>query len=421
MTLRAHAIRRTILAGLVAAAVHAPAARAQGWWPQLTLSGYGTLGAVHSDNGEADYLVDAFKPNGPGHTRDLSWDVDSRLALQATARFSPGATAVVQVIAQQGHDDRWKPVLEWANVRFEVTPDIAVRMGREVLPVYMVTDSRRVGYANPWVRPPVEVYSLVPVTSVDGGDVTWRQAIGGGNNTLQLTIGRAEADFPDASGFDAGTAEARSLVSLVNTFEIGALTLRGSYGEAKLTIASYRDAFGVFRQFGPPGEAIYERYVPDDRRVTFVGVGATYDPGPWFVTGEYARFNTRSIVGHRRAMYLSGGARFGAFTPYATYALVDAESDTSDPGLPVAAYPEALRPTAAMLNAALNAQLNALPRQSTISVGVRWDFMRNAALKLQLDEVHLEEGSFGTFGNVQPGFALGGKVRVVSAAVDFVF
>ena len=421
MKTRAHTFRTIFLAGLATGALHAPTAQAQGWWPQVTFSGYGTLGVVHSDNDRADYLVDAFKPNGPGYSRDLSWDVDSRLGLQATAAFSPRLNAVLQVIVQQTHDNNWRPVLEWANLRYEVTPELAVRVGREVLPVYMVTDSRRVGYGNPWVRPPVEVYSLVPVTSVDGGDITWKHPLAGGNNTLQLTLGRAEADFPNASGFDAGTAEARSIVSLVNTFEIGALTLRGSYGEAKLTIAAYRDAFGVFRQFGPPGESIYERYVPDNRRVTFVGVGATYDPGPWFVTGEYARFNTRSIVGHRRGMYLSGGARFGAFTPYATYASLDAESDTSDAGLPLAAYPEALRPAAAMLTAALNAQLNALPRQSTISLGVRWDFMRNAAFKLQLDEVRLDEGSFGTFGNVQPGFTFGGKVRVVSAAVDFVF
>jgi opacity protein-like surface antigen len=411
--------RTTLNAALAACLLQAPMALAQ--WPQLTFSGYGTLGAVHSDNDQADYLVDAFKPNGPGRSRDVSWDVDSRLGLQASARFTPQLNAVVQVIAQQRHDNRWRPVLEWANLRYELTPDIAVRVGREVLPVYMVTDSRRVGYGNPWVRPPVEVYSLVPVTSVDGGDISWRHAIGGGNNTLQLTLGRAEADFPDASGFDAGTAEARNLVSVVNTFEAGPLTIRGSYGEARLTIAAYRDVFGAFRQFGPPGEAIYDRYVPDNRRITFIGVGATYDTGPWFVTGEYARFNTRSIVGHRRAMYVSGGARLGAFTPYATFARVDSESDTSAAGLPVAAYPAPLQPTAALLNAGLNAQLNALPRQATVSAGVRWDFMRNAAFKLQYDQVDLDSGSFGTFGNVQPGFTLGGKVRVLSAAIDFVF
>jgi hypothetical protein len=408
------------LAAFVAVAL-APALSLAQSWPQLTFSGYGTLGAAHSDNDQADYLVDAFKPNGPGYTRDVSWDVDSRLGLQAAARFTPSVSAVVQVLVQQRHDNSYRPVVEWANLKFDATPDLALRAGRMVLPVYMVTDSRRVGYANPWVRPPVEVYSMVPVTSIDGADAIWRTPLAGGTNTMQLTLGRSSSDFPDASGFDAGTAEARKIVAFVDNFEIGAFTLRGSYGEAKLTIEAYREAFAVFRQFGPAGEAIADRYVPDDRRVTFVGVGATYDPGPWFATGEYARFNTRSIVGHRSAWYLSGGARLGKFTPYATYARIDSESDTSDAGLPVAALPAPLQPTAAMLNAALNAQLNALPRQNTLSLGVRWDFYRNAALKVQYDQVSLADGSFGTFGNVQPGFRFGGKVRIFSAAVDFVF
>ena len=417
MTKHACTIRRTLLAALAALALPAVAQS----FPSVSFSGYGTLGVVHSNNDQADYLVDAFKPNGPGHTRDLSWDVDSRVALQATAHLTPGLTGVVQVIVQQRHDDRYKPVLEWANLRYQVTPELSVRLGREVLPVFMATDTRRVGYANPWVRPPVEVYSLVPVTFIDGGDVTFRHPLGAGNNTIQLTVGRSESDFPGSSNVNAGTAEGRKIVSLVNTFEVGSLTVRASYGEAKLTIDAYRQPFSAFALFGPPGVAIVERYVPIDRRVTFTGLGATYDPGPWFVTGEYARFNTRSIVGDRAAWYASGGMRFGAFTPYATFARIDAKSNMSDPGLPVAAYPAPLQPTAVALNAGLNAQLNALPRQNTLSAGVRWDFMRNAAFKLQYDHVKLDSESFGTFGNRQPGFSPGGTVRLVSATLDFVF
>jgi hypothetical protein len=69
----------------------------------------------------------------------------------------------------------------------------------------------------------------------------------------------------------------------------------------------------------------------------------------------------------------------------------------------------------------LNQQLNLLPRQNTFSAGVRWDFYKNAALKLQYDRVDIDPGSRGTFGNVQPGFQPGGQVQLFSAAVDFVF
>ena len=94
---------------------------------------------------------------------------------------------------------------------------------------------------------------------------------------------------------------------------------------------------------------------------------------------------------------------------------------TSDPGLTLAGLPPPLAAAGAQLNAILNAQLGAIPRQGTVSLGARWDFMRNFALKLQYDRVSLDSSSYGTFGNVQPEFHAGGRVQLFSAAVDFVF
>ena len=409
---------KTRLAAL-AFALAANAAWAQA--PTWSFSGYGTVGVARSDNDQADYLVDAFKPSGPGHSRDLDLKADSRIAGQVTAGFTPAITGVVQVIVQQRYDDTWRPTVEWANIKWQATEDFSIRAGRVVLPVFMVTDSRRVGYANPWVRPPVEVYSLVPVTTNDGVDAAWRLPLTESSVTFALTTGRSNSQFPNSSGFDAGKAEARKLWSFVTTYERGPFTARVDYGEARLTIAAFEPAFDAFRQFGAVGEAIASRYDVKDRKVDFLGLGASYDPGAWFVTAELAHFDTHSIVGERRAWYVSGGARFGQWTPYATYASVKTLSNRSDPGLPVQFLPPQVQPVAVQLNAALNQQLALGPMQDTISLGVRWDFARNAALKLQYDRVDLGAGSVGTFGRVQPGFEPGSRVGVFSAAVDFVF
>ena len=412
-------MKRTLLAAACGLAIGTAAAQT---YPSVAWSGYGTLGAAGSSDDRADYLVDAFKPNGPGHTDDASFKMDTRLGAQATVLIAPRFSAVAQVLVQQSYKDRWNPVVEWANVKYQATDELSLRAGRVVLPVFMVTDSRLVGYANPWARPPVELYSLVPVTHNDGADLAWRLPIAGITNNVQATIGRSDSHFPNASGFDAGVAEARRIAAINDTIEIGSFSGRVSYGEARLTIAAYAPLFDAFRQFGAVGgNAIADRYNVDDRRVTFAGVGATYDPGEWFVMGEWARFDTRSIVGKKSAGYVSAGVRVNKITPYATYARLKGESPRSDPGLPVAALPPQLAPIAAQLNAVLNRQLAALPEQSTISRGARWDFMRSAALKLQWDRIRLGAGSYGTFGNVQPDFPLGGRVNVYSAVVDFVF
>lgn len=414
-------IRNRFALGAFAAALAGAAQAQEPATPQLTLSGYGSLGVVRSDNGEADYLVDAFKPNGPGHTRRTSADVDSRLGLQASAQLTPQLSAVIQVLAEQRHDNSYRPGVEWANLKYQATPDLSVRAGRSVLPVFMVTDSRRVGYANPWVRPPVEMYSMVPVTHTDGAEASWRITPPGFTNTLQVTAGRSDSKFPNASGFEPGTAKVRKILSVNDTFESGFLTVRAIAGQARLTIEAFEPFGDAFRMFGPQGAEIADRYGVMDRKATFVGVGANYDPGRWFLMGEAAKFDTRSIVGAKKAWYASGGYRLGKFTPYLTYARIKADSNTSDPGLSLQGLPPQLVPTAAFLNATLNQQLNLLPRQRTVSVGMRWDFLKNAAVKVQYDRVDLDPGSNGTFGNVQPGFQSGGRVQLFSAAVDFVF
>ena len=408
------------LCAVLAVALAAPAASAQ-WAPRFSFSGYGTLGIVHSDYDQADYLVDSFKPNGPGATREWSADVDSRIAGQVSAAFGDRLSAVVQVIAQQRWDNSYTPVVEWANVKYQVTPDASVRAGRVVLPVFMVTDTRRVGYANTWVRPPVEVYSLVPVTTIDGVDGNFRFVAGGTTHTLQANLGRADAKFPGSGGFEASEVNGRDIVALAYTAEMGPFTARVNYGRAKLTIGSLDPLFDAFRQFGPLGEPIAERYHVRDRKADFLGFGASYDPGPWFAAAEWARFDTNSILAERSGWYVSGGARVGRFTPYATYARLSVDSNTSDPGIPLQALPPELQPAAAQLNGVLNQLLANFPRQSTVALGVRWDFAKSAALKLQVDRVAMASGANGTFGNLQPGFQPGRSVRVISAAVDFVF
>ena len=119
--------------------------------------------------------------------------------------------------------------------------------------------------------------------------------------------------------------------------------------------------------------------------------------------------------------HVSAGYHFGAVTPYATYARVKANSSTSTPGLDAAAVPPYRQGTVMFLNSILNATLRDLAVQHTISVGGRWDFMKNVDAKLQFDHTNLGSDSAGTLRNIAPGFRPGSAVNIFSACVDFVF
>ena len=138
--------------------------------------------------------------------------------------------------------------------------------------------------------------------------------------------------------------------------------------------------------------------------------------------GEYAIQKSNSWLGDRTGWYVSGGYRFNQFTPYLIYSQVRPDSPSSDPGLPTQGLPPGAALVATQLNAGLNGFLRGLTNdQKTIAIGARWDFAKNSALKVQYDHINIAPGSLGSLLNQQPGFVPGGKVHVLSVALDFVF
>jgi hypothetical protein len=383
--------------------------------PVFSFDGFGTFGVVHSDEHDADFLGDGLTQRGAGHTSAWSAEVDSRFGLQLSADVTPRWSAVVQVIYEQRHSG-FAPKVEWANVRYAASPRLDLRVGRTVLPSFLASDHRKVGYSSPWVRPPIEVYGLVPITSSDGIDVEHRASYGEFDNRLQIHVGGSTN-----RSRDGGRIEARRAIGVVDTVEIGALTLRAAYQRADLTIESINELFGAFRQFGPAGNAIADRYDVDDVALTFFGVGAAYDPGTWFLNGEFGRFQSDSAIGERRAWYVGGGLRRGKWTPYATIARTRPGSPLTAPGLDADDFPIEAGPVIASLNAALDTTLGGIPDQQSMSIGTRLDVAPSIALKIQYDYLRLGEGSAGVLTNLQPGFEPGGDVGLVSLSVDFVF
>jgi hypothetical protein len=410
-------MRKLVIATAVAMLVWVTAASAQvAETPNFLLNGFGTLGVVRSDEDQADFASNVFVPDGAGYTREWSPEIDSVLGLQLSADLTSRITGILQVVSEQRYDETYTPVVEWANLKFDITPDLSVRAGRMVQQTFMVSEYRKVRYATPWIRPPKEVYGMIPVTNADGIDFSYRFRIDGFTNTLRALYGTKDVDIPDGS-----EVSARDIVGLSDTLEWGAATLFASYGRTRLTIEDLNPFFDAFRQFGAEGETIADRYDVDGKRFEIMSFGLRYDPGDWFVMGEWARSNSRTFLGDIRGWYFTGGYRFGEVTPYMTLARVRAHSDTSDPGLSLAGLSPEQAAQAGGLNAALNQMLGSAAQQKSISVGVRWDFIRNAALKVQYQYLDLDEGSPGVLTNTQPGFEFGGAVNLFSVAIDFVF
>jgi hypothetical protein len=387
----------------------------------FTFGGFGTLGVVHSDQPLADFTSATNEGQGAGHTRAWSAAVDSLLAAQVGVQLAPQLSAVLQVISEQNADSSFSPHVEWAYVKYQFTPDFNVRVGRTDLDEFLLTDSRNVGFAYPWVRPPIEVYNLEPVTNSDGIDFNYRLAVADASNTIDASIGHNHYHTPDGPNQSTVTLNVTEEILLVDTFQRGAATLRLSYGQAHLTFPTYDPLFDAFRAFGPEGAGIADLYDVDDRILTFYCASAAYEPGEWFLMAELGRIDAHSVLGETTGWYVSGGRRFRKLTPYATYAQTKPNSSIRAAGLDVATLPPSQAGVAAALNAELDKSLAIIASQRTVTLGARLDVTSSIDLKLQWDHTNLGADSQGWLNNLQPGFRPGSSLSLFSATLDFVF
>lgn len=384
--------------------------------PSWSLRGFGSAGVAYTDFTEADFNASILKGNGVGHSGRWSPNVDSRLGAQLSVKANARWSAVLQVISEQRLDSTYRPTVEWANVKYQATPDLSIRAGRIALPIFLAADYRKIGYTYPWVRTPVEVYGAIPFSNSDGVDASFRFNYGSVKNTTQVFFGRTDLKLAEGARI-----EARQLAGFSNTVEVGAFTGRVSALTTDLTIDIVRPFFDQLRAFSPQGAVLAEMYAVDHKRANAISAGINYDPGNWYVMAEVGRMKTRSFLGDTSGVYTSAGYRLGDFTPYVGYARVRSNSSTIEAGMNLAGMTPQQAAAGAGLNAYLSWLMTTIPVQRTISAGTRWDFVADVALKVQVDRVTPQGGSRGTFINVQPGFVSGRGVTVASAVLDFVF
>ncbi len=401
-------LRLNVAVLLLAACCSAWAAQHADGAPGFSINGFGTLSAVRSSETRADFANGPLRPNGPGHTHTWSAAPDSRLGVQLTAQPSRDLSSVLQLISEQQNDGSYRPRVEWANVQLRLSDALSVRVGRIARPAFLSGDHRKVGYTMPWVRPPLEVYSMLPGASSDGVDAGYRFTHGAVNHDFQIFVGNSDAKGPVNSN-----VLTRDGLGLAYRSESGGWTVRSSYLQSKLTVDGPQPLFDAYRGFGAAGRAIAERYETRRKNYRLATLGAGYDAGSWFIIGEAARVWNDSWMGDRTGWYLGAGHSFGDVTPYFVLAGIKSDSPTSTSGLD--------HPGAAGLNERLNDLLALTPVQKSISVGVRWDVVRDLALKAQFDYMDIADGSSGHQVNLQPGFVRGKNLKLFSVALDFVF
>lgn len=401
---------------------------------QLRLSGFGTVGVSRTNNDQAYF---GYPGQGGGADRSASFNPDTKLGLQGTYKATNTLSATAQVMTKYRATGEYKPEFDWAFAKWQAAPSVAVRVGRIGAPFFMVSDFRDVGYANTTVRPPLDVYGQVPVSSVDGGDLSYQANLGSTTLTSTLWGGQTKAKYATTlrnagSDVDPIMVKLRNQIGLNFQAEFDSgYTLRLGHMQSKLSLESSsinqigNGLAGVIAG-GGLGAALSNQLISaidtTGTKASFTGVGASMDRDNIVLATEYTwRRIDKGVVADTTGWYVMGGYRFGTVLPYVVVSRLQTDARNTS-----------LNPQAAALGAAYTgaqALINSdSVRQGTLSVGTRWDFRRGMALKAQFDRVSKPSASNGLFLNPDASTASGQdffnnkkKVNVLSLAVDFVF
>lgn len=373
---------------------------------RFSLSGFGTVSAVRTGSDVLGFRSSVVQDTGPGRSFDTS--VDSVLGVQGSAHLTSKADITLQVVSHKGPDDSFKPQVTWSFLRTQVLPELSFRAGRMRTPFFMFSDSLHVNFITPWVRPPVEVYSLNPFSSVDGVDALYRTDAGPLDIEIQSVFGKSSL------GIHGGTVKLRAIRTLNVAASGHGLTLHAGYTAANLDVRwGDQPSQNLLAALAATGNgSIADELNGTGAKASFTSAGFQYDRDHWLLIGEFARRDASHFISSAQGWYLTGGYRVGSVTPYVTYARQIETAPVTTSTVPIPALQTGLD----LFNAS---RRNA---QRTEGIGVRWDVARNFALKGQFDLIRPGPDGLGIFVSPPAGYLTpSGPIHVLSLSVDVVF
>lgn len=317
----------------------------------------------------------------------VSHTADSALGLQIEGTVNDEVNAVVQLVARGTED--FAVDAEWAYVGWRLNDANELRAGRLRSAYYMLSEYLEVGYTYPWARPPAEVYLAVFPSSFDG--VSWLHRMEAGEWSHDFKVNWGSTSTADDNG---------SAVTSEDSVTLGVNSTRGNWQvgvqatTAKVTIEN--DLFTALNML-----SLLDPIERD--RADYVALGAQYDNGKLLVMVEATDTVTDSdALPDTRSGYATVGYRIGKFMPHVTYSgrQVSDDIDRDIPMLPflcagpgtLCLDPAGTMPFPSDTMARLSEQ-----EQESVTLGLRYDFLPNAAIKADWTRVLDTHGTYGLF------------------------
>jgi hypothetical protein len=383
----------------------------------LSIAGYGTVGAIYHDQQGIEYRRDGWQRHG-AEAGELDFTTDSRFGLQVNAKLNSSLEVVVQQEAAYYRDGEVRPEINLGLLKFSPNDDFTLRVGRLSADIYMNADTRGVGYSSMMIRPPIEVFGIISAQRFDGADAVLGADLGADQRIEgKLFAGslRGKLVGDDLSSFDLdGSRAVGGHIQYSHSgfdIRVGAARVKFAHESPAAPLQTALRQLGTIEALRSADAISYK-----DRTVEFYTLGVLYSVETLQsqLLYSHSRTSDPGIDVPDVAMF-SVGNRYGVFTPYVGYSAAWNDHPQLGTGLS-----DETGPQVAQLNAALRLAADvARDQQYSFAVGVRYDFMPRLALKTQVDRVHVVDSAVVLDTTAEP--LRNRSFWVYSLALDFIF
>lgn len=374
---------------------------------RFKINGFASFGVNTSDE-------DSFSPYFTEINNKESYLEDSIVGIQMTFKVNEKLDAVTQLIAEA--KDGYNLEAEWAYLSYQVNDNWKVRAGRLRVPFYAASEYLDVGYAYPWARPPLEVYSTIPFKSYNGIDTFYNFNVSGFDITLQAMHGIENFTNPTGD-FDTIMTGAYLNVNYDDfSFRIGRThaTINGAF-ESDITGSLpgpiLEDFYTIAAEYPEETATLFNIFALSSFDVDYSNIGLNYDNGRLVVLTEatdlaYSDAELTRIYGG----YVTAGYRFNQWLPYVTVARTYTTEEAD--------YTKVFGP---LLASSMESIGFSSMEQTTYSTGLRWDVKQGVSIKAQWDHVTDLAGTAGLQTASEAGTLPDNGINIYSLVIDAVF
>ncbi len=363
----------------------------------LYLSGFATLGMAISDSKTYAYRSDIGQSDGSFNNKP-NFKNSSVLGLQLDYPLNASTDILLQGVYRNQDTVNIDSLTNLAFIRLSPSSDWTARIGRSSLDLFLLTEFRDVGYAYTWAHTPTEAYGPLPFRHLDGADLSYSSQFKGLSLRTNVYVGSSSADISTYKG--AGTMKLKDIYGISMSIDTFKWSLQARYSTLRLgseTSSSTINALQALAQQTPNIENIWpdipktiETVRTKNNRAEYISLGARLDQDNWSYVAEVSSINTEEAIEELKSAYASVIHHSGNHSWFGIYAVTQTGNFNIDTlGVDEAALANISGGTALFQSVDLSLNFYT-PNQSTASLGWRWNFFHQMALKVQWDNTHID-------------------------------